>query len=146
MKILRKKGVSGVIVTVLLVLITLAVLGILISVIIPFVKNNLNKSSSCIGKTDGISIVSEDTCYLINETKIGVRFDDVDSSSVKEIYIMLETDAGSETFTKEGGQLPDSGGGEIVYSLPVKADSVSIGAVINEKRCPASDKVEISSC
>lgn len=52
MNMINKKGVSTVVVTVLLILITIAAVVLLANAIIPFVKNNLAKSSECLDYKD----------------------------------------------------------------------------------------------
>ena len=48
MALKNKKGVSTIVATVLIILITIVVAGLLAQVIIPYVRNNLQRSSECI--------------------------------------------------------------------------------------------------
>ncbi len=92
---MKKKGVSPVIATVLIVMITVMAVGILASFVIPMIEDMLEGSTSCFEVMDHIEIVDDIqyTCYNSSagaeETRVRVRraMEDVD---VDGIYVELD--------------------------------------------------------
>lgn len=153
-----KKGVSDIIATVLIILVTIAAIGILASVIIGFTKSRLNNAGSCINQ-EGPTIVSDTTCYstVLSETNVTIRFGKVNAS---EIYVALEDNkknsnvyrlkAGMSNDNVNSGnsiELPDLNGGEITYTFNnINAVKASVGIVANNKICDPSDSTDIYEC
>ena len=137
-----KKGVSTLIATTLLVLITVISIIIISSVLVPFVNKNLKESSSCIN-VDEIYIVPEFSCYDTNteKTNVSVKFGNND---VKEIYVVIDVNGNSKT--NETSQVPAKGGGEKVYVFQGIGNKARVGAIIDGKRCPAIDEIELKRC
>ena len=137
-----KKGVSTLIATTLLVLITVISIIIISSVLVPFVNKNLKESSSCIN-VDEIYIVPEFSCYDTNteKTNVSVKFGNND---VKEIYVVIDVNGNS--IINETSQVPARGGGEKVYEFNGIGNVARVGAIIEGKRCPAIDEVELKRC
>jgi len=70
----EKRGVSAVVATVLLVLIAFMAVGIVIGVIIPMVREGLEKGKSCFELREYFKIVPSDyTCYNSTTTKLMVE-------------------------------------------------------------------------
>jgi len=90
-----KKGVSAIVATVLLVVITIALAGIIYGAIVPLVKDNLETSQKC--SSTGIEIVTGEgyTCY------------DSGKSEVK-----IQVSRGEQEINLSGLQLQISGGGK----------------------------------
>src|SRR3989344_8294511 len=91
-----KRGVSGVIATILLILLSLVAIGILAGFVIPFVKENLDESTSCIKVTNELSIVREKSCYTSTKTEVGIRNGNYNLSSVYFVF-----DSGNEKISYE---------------------------------------------
>jgi flagellin-like protein len=66
-----KKGVSAVVATVLIIMITVAAVGIIWAAIIPMVRDNLNKGTACNDAMSDISLVTDGGYTCINRTAIG---------------------------------------------------------------------------
>tara|TARA_Y100000310_G_C20591526_1_gene768308 strand:- start:22 stop:519 length:498 start_codon:yes stop_codon:yes gene_type:complete len=152
---MNKKGVSTVIATVLLLLLTIASIAILIAFVIPFVKDNLAESGNCSDVFGGLEVVDngEGSCYDPDEvfTKVRVRRGNID---IDGVYLVFEN-AGSESFEISedgnpnpditittspygGAYIPKKGGGEIEYTLGDGVNyyrEVLVGAIVNGKRC-----------
>jgi|SRR3989344_2933953 len=137
-----KKGVSTLIATILLVLITVVSIIIISAVLIPFVNKNLRESSSCIN-VDEINIVPEYSCYDIGSgrTNVSVKFGNND---IKKIYVVIDIDGASKT--NETFDVPNKGGGEKVYEFEGIGKKARVGAIINEKRCSVIDEIELRKC
>jgi len=162
---ISKKGVSDVIATVLILLLTVASVGILVAVVIPFVQNNLEESTTCLDVRGGITIVGEDSCYMPDDdtnleirTEVKVKVGNVD---IDGIYLVLEDGNAastsyeiSEEITISGlndGEplsLPQEGGGEKLYETLSGTfyREVSVGGIIDGKRCPNPDERKLELC
>ena len=72
--ITKKRGISSVIATVLLVLLTIATAGILAGILVPLVRDNINKSTECMDYTEYFSF-DEDfgyNCYNMTNASYSV--------------------------------------------------------------------------
>jgi archaellin len=153
-----KRGVSGVIAVVFIILITIAAVGVLAAVLIPFTKNNLNEGSKCLEVTPEISLVSSKTCYdSINLTKVTVGLGNVD---VDGIYIVVDGSSGSvscdiigttcaNVFNSTGGdilEIPTKGGGQKTYLVWNNYTHVSVGGISNNKQCGISEEFDLKKC
>lgn len=67
----NRKGVSAVVATVLIIMITVAAVGIIWAAIIPMVRNSLDKGTACFDAQSDISLVSDGGYTCINRTAIG---------------------------------------------------------------------------
>src|SRR3989344_8066155 len=120
MRLNSKRGLSEVIGTIVLVLLTVVALTVISAFIIPFVKNKLNEGDSCFNVLNKVTINSEKSCYNTTSTEVWVRFGNID---LDEIYLTLELgDSINQYRIKEASKnkninsganltLPDSGGG-----------------------------------
>jgi hypothetical protein len=152
----RKRGVSTLIATVFIILLTVTAITILAAVIIPFARDNLDDKGGCLEVRDGIDIVTgEDTCYVDGgDTEIRVKLGNVD---VDGIFISVN-DPGSASYEiKENVQIPEvnnnallslpqKGGGEKTYIITTEYHDVSIGGIVNGKRCSITDSEELKVC
>ena len=67
-----KRGISELVATILLVLLTVGAVFILAGVIIPFIKNSLGESTSCIKVFKEIGI-EKNSCYTDDNTTIVIK-------------------------------------------------------------------------
>lgn len=158
----NKEGISEVVTTVILLLITISAIFIVFAFVIPFVKDNLNKGSKCFPSTlNEASIVDEKSCYDINAgtTSVRIKFGNIESD-INEIYITLDT--GQEVISqtlKQGESYPNvnSGavintptkdGGERTYVFSgISSMKAGIGLIDKGTRCtPLSDEAELVKC
>lgn len=66
---MNKRGVSPVVATVLLLVLTIIIGGIVFSVVIPFVNDKLGESKACLDVFDGIEFPeSKFNCFISNST------------------------------------------------------------------------------
>ena len=167
---ISKKGVSDVIATVLILLLTVASVGILVAVVIPFVQNNLEESTTCLDVRGGITIVGEDSCYMPDDdtnleirTEVKVKVGNVD---IDGIYLVLEDgNAASTSYEIINGSsscpsgiicplqnqkvvIPSKGGGEKLYETLSGTfyREASVGGIIDGKRCPNPDERKLELC
>ncbi len=97
-KMLDKKGVSAIIATLLIIMLTIVIFSVIYSVMIPAVKNYLGESKTCFDALDKVKINKDElTCYNeeTGETGISVKRDDVE---LDEIIISLIGEGDSRKF------------------------------------------------
>ena len=141
-----KRGVSDIIATVLLLLLTVTSVAIISAFIIPFVRDNLNEGSNCLNINEGLNIIEGESCYdPINPlTKVAIRRGNID---IDGIFILLDNNGNGDSITFERSDLPEEGGGEKIYTIDGQArNQVKIGAIVKGKRCGILDEEEIRSC
>ena len=148
-----KRGVSGVIAVVLLILLTIVSVTIIAGVLIPFARENLKESTRCSDVIEGLTIVSSKTCYDIisnpdnNVTNITIRRGNIDIDGIflagNDVDGAPITSSESEYFDPD---LPDKGGGEFTYELNGHFTDLGVGPIVNGKRCPLLDEIEVKKC
>ena len=153
----EKKGVSDVIATVLLILLTLTAIGVLATILIPFVQRSLEDSGSCLDSLESIEIVHEDSCYSTynSETIIVIKAKNVE---IEGLYLIVEN-PDSKSFELINGKnypseitntgqitLPQKGGGEKTYTINRVYKKIVVGVMKNGKRCPNPAEDELKLC
>ena len=88
--IVNKKGVSAIVATVLIILITIAAVAIIWAAVIPMIDERLTLSNSCLDAVRQVSIVPVgSTCYSQDSSSLKVQIkrgpDGIDISSSIEI-------------------------------------------------------------
>jgi flagellin-like protein len=135
-KKMNKKGVSGVIVTVLLILIVIAAIGILAAVILPWIEQGIG------GGTKGVQGCIETSLSITtidsSEKKISVKRT-AGNAEIERIKVLVEgTDSSGDTFGAEIGI------GEIVTTESISnltsEQEVEVGAIIDGRDCGVIDK------
>lgn len=157
---MEKKGLSQVVGTVVLILVTLALIGSLWAVINSFINNRMDSAKAC-QKINTIYLDSEYTCY--NQSGYTVFSLGVNNGGADGILISADYGGTSKTFTltnklksianlsyydpAKGVQLgnvsmpdPESA---VTYAIniPSKPDSIEVAAKVNGKLCGVSDSV-----
>lgn len=93
----NKKGVSGVVVTLLIVLITIAAGALLVSTVIPFIQNSLSTSTECISYREHF-VFAEETgynCYDVNNMtgfSVRAKYPERDLESLNSFDIVFSAD------------------------------------------------------
>jgi hypothetical protein len=85
---MKKKGVSAIVATVGLILLTFVAIGIIAGFIVPFVKDNLNKGTECVDYKDYFTFEEElgYNCKNISgEYWVSVRGASVDSETANKV-------------------------------------------------------------
>ena len=164
---MEKRGLSGVVETVLILMITVAAVGLLASFVIPFVKESLSKSSECVGME---GIYQFDETFELNCLNSGVnatfsvKANNVDESKIagfdvvifgggeskvikvrKEGFASLKMYNGSESITlqKSGESLTYA-----YYTGSVNYSSAELRTALQNGRvCEAvNDKITLFNC
>ncbi|MBM3234039.1 hypothetical protein FJZ19_03005 [Candidatus Pacearchaeota archaeon] len=150
---MNKKGISAIIATVLIIMITIAAAAIIGGVIIPWVKNNLCEKKICydITNSEYITIGEDFTCYSPSNTsimikrgaknikidKIIVALTDKNGESKKYEIIDGETFAGVWMYTTGSSTLaiPETGGSKRYGFDLGNAIEAKIGVVSGDSDC-----------
>ncbi len=100
-----KKGVSAVVATVLLVLVTFMAIGLIIGFIIPMVKESLGKGKSCFELRDYVTVVeSEYTCYNSTHTKLMIERG-MEDYEIKGFVVSILSGGESKRYDVEEGSV-----------------------------------------
>lgn len=112
----NKKGVSAIIATILIVMLTFVVAGILFGFAIPWVQDTLEGERVCLEVRDYVEVRS--ACYneTGNYTKVMVRRDS-ENISIDDIEIIVRKDDKEETFSLEDHSEIPIPGQSITYEL-----------------------------
>jgi flagellin-like protein len=165
----NKKGISAIVATVLIILITVAAVTIVWAAVIPMIRDNVEGSTLCLEATQGLSIGTRDgyTCY--NSTGYNITADwksvNVQLSRASndfdlvDVQVLVSSGGNTEStrLVEDRGEtgLPDVNQ-EKVFTVPFyapdgnAADSVQVAAIIGtgntEKICEAVNIVELDEC
>lgn len=162
----NKKGLSDVVATVLILLVTISAAIIVGTVIYNMVKDSLkNEYNTCKEIQEEISLVRSGSCYNKNETAsnttIRIMFG---NANITRMNIYLDTGSESKLYElKIGNSYPDvknsnrgwnttlefpkAGGGEKIYIFNnTVAENAKIAGVINNYPCDISDEIIVEKC
>jgi flagellin-like protein len=160
----NKKGISAIVATVLIILITVAAVTIIWAAIIPMISNELGGATECFDASAALTVISDYSCF--NETT-GVVEVQVARATGDFTLVGLDISVGlagsSETVKINATSVPDSNGAK-VYTINTTgekgntygnisldgADSASVAAWVEagqtEKLCDGSAVTEIRAC
>lgn len=157
----NKKAVSGIIATVLMIGLVIAVVGVVWVVITNLVSEQLEEAGSCLDVSGKVTFNSRYTCYnsSSNEFKISIEVKDIDLEKIV-VFVSGAGKTDSYEITKTGGTLSNwmnySGGYTIylpgknsglTYLLNTSAegigipDEIGVYPVVRGKQCDVSDSI-----
>jgi flagellin-like protein len=150
----RKNGVSAIVATVLLIVITLAVAGVIMGWIIPMVNNSLSESTACQEALSDITVGQDYTCINSTEGNISVQVGKGPKASYTLAGLQAIISVGGNEYTEElNGTLPANNEMKVftVSNESYKdADSIKIAPYVTvgnqEKLCDVVDEVILQSC
>ena len=165
---LNKKGLSTVVITVIMIALSMAAVIVVWGFINSMIKDQINSSESCFGNYDKIKLNKQYTCYEVVEGGYNLRFSlSIGDVEVDKIIVAVgssETIKSYEISDEEkeiDGLTRYPSNNLTVVSLPGKnsgytyratgftgkIDSIQIAAVINGNQCEVSDSIsEIEIC
>ncbi len=173
MVLFKKRGVSAVVATVMLITITVVAAGIIIAFVVPFVKDELKESKACLDFREGVEFgESKFNCYMqeaggnnyrtgfsVKINKAGVKgfkislIDDADNSVVNDITegkLIGEIGMVTNPRTARGGalELPNAGGQKTYFiqeSIPyVRGEIAPI--LESGESCSVADEIKFEIC
>ena len=158
---MKKRGLSAVVTTVLLVLISFLAIGIVWAFILPMIKNNIEQGGSCFELREHAKIASSDyTCYTSGNTYVmieramenltisGFRIS-VTAGSNSEVYDLIDGKTAGNVKMYDNSQIikiPEPGEAR-TYNLSIKEGSkVKLGVITKSGKVCEVDSVDIPSC
>lgn len=168
MVMIFRKAVSPVVATVLLLVLTIVIGGIVFSVVVPFVNNSLGESKECLDIFEGVEFPeSQFNCYIVsptggtNETGFSVK---VNKEGISAVRIgLIDSKGNSDVLEIFQGfsdlSLKPMGGayngvitfpaisGQRTYVVNKLYNKAEISALTSSGDvCSVADKIEIEPC
>jgi hypothetical protein len=153
-----KRGIEALVATVLLVLITIAAVGIIWGAVMPLIKSNIQSSQKCFDADIEVKQGGY-TCYYVYDNTVKVQIARGEKATdLSDIQIQLSSGGTSKSIrvTNETVAPNDIPGAneEIAYTLGTlgltDVNSVSISAIITVGKstimCPATQPVALDIC
>lgn len=148
----QKKGISAIVATVLIILITVAAVTIIWATIIPMVKDQLQESTVCFDATTALSIENKGfTCYDGTDIKVQVshRAKDVGLSGIQ--FVISEDGNTVSIENTTIAALPTPNGERVItVAYAGTPDSVAVAPMIRignaDTTCDASTPVMLEAC
>ncbi len=162
---MNKKGISGVVATVIMIALVLAAVAIVWGVVTNLIEDQLEESENCFNIFDKISLNSAYTCYNTSNNKLlfSVSVGDI---KVNKILVSISGQGTTKSYTLAseeqtitgltmypGGEseiiMPEQNAGLTYISseFPSTPDSIRISPIIGETQCGVTDSIShIESC
>jgi len=127
----NKKGISAIVATVLIILITVAAVTIIWAAIIPMVSNQLDEGNACLTATSQLSIGAAGyTCYDGTNLRVQIKQGAKDSG-LEDVQILYSTAGATETAYAGAANVPGINEAKVVnFAVAAQPDSVSIAPII----------------
>lgn len=152
----NKKGISAVVATVLIILITVAAVTIIWAAIIPMVKDNLDRGTICLNAMQQLNIMNKGyTCYDSTVTPNVVRVQVAHGPrniSLVGIQVLVSDALGDTNSTVVRTGLPQPNGEKVIVAPYSGANpaSVKIAPLVlvggAEETCDALSAVQLRAC
>ena len=158
-----KRGISAVVATVLIILITVAAVAIIWMAVIPMITNITEGGKDCLAASGSLTIKSDYTCKGTGE--IDVQVENSPSASgdfeLSAIKVIIHKTDGSSVFLKfpdetgyGAGDIPGTNEEKVLTwtetGIGTNAESVSIAAIVmsgnQEKECDAGIETSLIDC
>lgn len=146
----NKRGISAIVATVLIILITVASVTIVWTAIIPMIKTNLEVGTICLDADVLIDDSSGYTCYDADKNIVAVRVKKGSSDlNISEIQFVLSSGGISKEIVAPFG-LGSNEKKMFYVPLSINAEEVSVAPVISvgnsRKTCDVTDTVKLKDC
>ena len=145
-----KRGISAIVSTVLVLMLTFGILAFVGPRIITMVQDSLDGSTICSQAATGISIVKSDLYTCHNGSHLSIKIErgseDINVTGIK-VFASVE---GGDLTPEKITNIPGTSETKVyTFNMP-KPDKVAIMPIVmsgeNEKECSKTDYVEIEAC
>ena len=164
---MKKRGLSPVIASILLVLLTVVLVGIIWATYKGIVEDNLNKAGSCLETISKIEVVGKYTCYdpRTNQFQFSIEKKDIETdgllislSSISgtknfELNNEIQTFPGLRIYQENYDVVMPGKNSAITYIINLtqanfgEPDSVKVVPIVGEEHCEIVDSLEdITDC
>tara|TARA_Y100000310_G_scaffold340182_2_gene435086 strand:- start:4909 stop:5397 length:489 start_codon:yes stop_codon:yes gene_type:complete len=152
---IKKRGLSPVVATVLLILLTIAAITLISSIIVPFVQTNLEESTECLAHVNYVEFDNTFSlnCYSGNRHGLSVK---VLEEEVERVEFVFKKEGESKrvglsdlTMYSDGSAAITPGKGEVrtyVYDAAIRYSKVEVYPVIEGEVCTRLDSIEYVIC
>ena len=154
-KVMNKKGISAIVATVLIILITVAAVAIVWAAIIPMLRNQLESGTQCFDAVSQILISDAGyTCYDASTGNVSVQVErGAKNFNLVGIDVYVSSAGNTNTYSVTSS-LPNVNEGRVynidVSSMSGNPDQIQIAPVISvgnsEKTCDVSSTVDLREC
>ena len=155
-----KKGVSAIVATMILLVITVVLAALIMTVVVPFVKDQLGTSKECADTLDSLEFgESPFNCYSTTETGFSVK---VKKDAVVGVQVSLINQNGdSQVYTIKNGSVVNgirmkasttplefpTTGGQRTYVANVQFARAEIAPLtVSDRICEVADTIQFSPC
>lgn len=146
----KKKGISAVVATVLIILITVAAVTIIWAAIIPMIKTQLEEGTVCLNANTALAVENKGfTCFNAGNINVQVSHGSKDVGLVGIQFLISE--AGDTTSVEVTSNLPTPNGEKVItVTYAGTPDSVAIAPIVAignaEITCDVSVPVVLEAC
>lgn len=160
----NKKGVSGIVITVSMILVAIVAVGVISSFIIPMIRGQLGKTSACLSLKSHFVVRSDlaATCYdsvVNNVAKLSIqRGSEKETAKGMQVSIFMESGEAesyavyndTEDYSPGKTGFPSKGGAR-TYSFPIgngeKVAKIAIATILeSDETCDAQEYGQIRPC
>ncbi len=155
----NKKGVSDIIITVSMILISIIAVGVISAFVIPMIKSQLAKSSACMALREHYKVRTDisATCYTLNgEVKLSIQRGSEKEDALGFLVTIFSNTGDASAYrvlndTAEYSAIPGvpAKGGARVYNFSIigNVERVTIATILpNEETCDPIDYSGIKKC
>ena len=163
---MNKKGISAVVATVLIILITVAAVTIIWAAIIPMIKDQTTGGTTCLDAVSQVSIGTDGgyTCYKLTDDKVQIQVKlGATDVKIEDVQIIVSTGGDTESFdstktpVEVAGTMPAANGQSILevelsYDITATAfpSKVEIAPIVSvgqtDKTCEIAASAVLSAC
>lgn len=153
----NKKGISAIVATVLIILITIAAVAIVWTAILPIFRGQIEGGTICFDATSQLLIMDSGyTCYdsAANTIDIQLKMGSKDID-LADVQVLVSEGGNTASFNLSGAAVPGANE-ERVYTIDISSsgftslDSVQIAPIVNignsKKTCDVSGSIDIKAC
>lgn len=141
-----KKGISAVVTTVLLIMISVIAVVMIAGFIIPMIKNNMNEGTSCYDLIGHVKILeNEYSCYNTTNSKVMIERTG-DNFTISGIMLSLLTTGNSRRFDINSAEMPLPGEAKTYVTGVANVSVVKIAAVTSTGKVCDAESYILSYC
>lgn len=158
----NKKGISAVVATVLIILITVAAVTIIWAAIIPMINHQINSGTTCLDAVSQVGLVTDKgyTCYNESTKTVSIQVSHgAKDFALADLQVLVSAGGDTTSFTKDNfisgaNTLPGVNEDKVikinVSNMAGTPDSVSIAPIVSvgqtEEPCDVSATAVLSAC
>ena len=121
----NKKGISAIVATVLIILITVAAVTIIWAAIIPMISNELGGATECFDASAALSVITDYSCFNDSSGNVSVQVSrSTGDFELIGIDVLVSYQGTAETVTYNESEVPDANGAMVYVITNGSSDSL----------------------